>query len=76
MFAIGNEELAGKPKLGKTIKCTICGKRHRVKYGNRILPDGTKEPSNLLAFFKCGGKSYLCGINGVDIRGKNENRTT
>ena len=67
MFAIDNEELAALPKIGKTVKCTHCKKRHRVLYGNRILPDGGKEKSDL-AFYTCGKDSYLVGIGGKDIR--------
>ena len=67
MIAIGNEELAAAPALGKTIKCRICGKRHKVEYGNEILPDGTKKPSKALAFYRCGGSCYLAGISGKEI---------
>ena len=66
-FAIGNDELNEKALLGKTIACKMCGKRHRVTYGHQILQDGTKELSTALAFYKCGRKSYLAGIDGKQV---------
>jgi hypothetical protein len=66
MFAIGNDELARKPLLGKTVKCKLCGKRHKVEYGTTIK-DGVKVESKLLAFYSCGKKSYVCGVNGKMI---------
>ena len=65
-LAVGNDELGGE--LGKTVKCWICGKRHRVSYGEKVNADGSKEPSKTLAFFKCRGKTYLCGIDGKEWR--------
>jgi hypothetical protein len=62
MLAVGNDELGGP--VGEEIVCRICGGRHPVEYGEKVLDDGTKVPSKLLAFFKCGGKAYLCGIDG------------
>jgi hypothetical protein len=66
MIAIGNDELEAAPQLGKTIKCPICGNRHKVEYAEEILADGTKRPSKLLAFYRCGGNSYLAGIDGKE----------
>lgn len=68
MLAVGNDELVND--LGPTVKCWICGKMHRVRYGDLILPDGTKKPSTLFAYFNCRGKSYMCGINGKEVRPK------
>lgn len=68
MLAIGGSEL-GRP-IGKTIKCPHCGKRHKVKYADQVMPDGTKKPSKLLACYNCGESSYLCGINGFLLRPK------
>jgi hypothetical protein len=65
MLAIGVDEL--KEPLGDTIQCPQCGGTHEVMYGEKVLPDGTKEPSKLLAFYKCGEHSYLCGIDGRAI---------
>jgi len=65
MLAIGNEEL-GDP-LGSEIKCKRCGQMHPVEYGDEVLPDGTKRKSDLLAFYRCGRNSYLCGINGREL---------
>ncbi len=67
MFAIGNNELDEKEPLGDFILCDKCGERHIITYGDEVMPDGTKKPSKLLAFYDCGGKSYLAGINGRRI---------
>ena len=61
MLAIGNDELAKLPALGKTVKCWRCGQYHVVMQSD---PPG-------LALFHCRGKSYLCGINGKAWRPKN-----
>lgn len=68
MLAIGNDEIAEAPPLGGFILCRMCGKRHRIKYGDEVLRDGTKIPSKLLAFYRCNGKDYLAGIKGKDVR--------
>jgi hypothetical protein len=75
MFAVGNEELNAAPELGETIKCLICGEVHEVEYGDLVKPDGTKAPTKMLAFFSCGDKSYLCGIDGKDIRRRGNDNT-
>ena len=67
-IAIGPEEL--EEPLGKTITCWICGKEHEVKYGDKVLEGGTKEPSKLLAYFNCGERTILCGIDGKVVRPK------
>jgi len=48
--------------LGDTIHCPLCGGAHEVVYGEKVLLDGTREQSKLLAFYECGKHSYLCGI--------------
>ena len=68
MFAIGNDEIDAAKPLGDFILCKQCGERHRVQYGERVLANGTRVPSKSLAFYKCGGKNYLVGIKGKDIR--------
>lgn len=68
MLAIGNDELDRMPALRKTTHCWMCGKTHKVTYGSEVLSDGTKVPSKLLAFFKCKGKPYLCGVGGKEWR--------
>lgn len=68
MLATGNDEIKELPPLGKTVLCWVCGKKHRVQYGDTRMPDGTWEKSNLLAFFKCGETAYLCGIEGKEWR--------
>jgi len=70
MLALGNEEIEAAPDLGDFILCTMCGKKHKIRYGDKKLPDGSKKPSKLLAFYCCGDKTYLAGINGKDIRRK------
>jgi hypothetical protein len=44
--------------------------QHEVKYGERVLDDGTKEPSNALGCVKCteNDKTYLVAIQGQKIR--------
>jgi hypothetical protein len=68
MFAIGNEEMEEAKKIGDFILCKLCGERHRIEYGEKILKDGTKKPSKLLGFYSCQGKKYLASIAGKDIR--------
>lgn len=64
MFAIEIDDL---PRIGTEITCPHCGEIHAIRYGDKILKDGTKQPSKLLAFYTCGGKSYLAGIDGKNI---------
>ena len=64
MFAIGNDELKKLPNAGDMAKCPGCGKAHVIKYGDKIEKDGTKTPSKLLGFVKCGEDSYMVSING------------
>lgn len=61
-LAIGNDELGGP--VGDTAICPHCGKPHPVEYGERILPDGTKEPTDMLGFVGCNGSNYLVAIKG------------
>ena len=70
MYAIGNEELAELPEIGETILCPTCGQLHPVEYGEKVLPDGSKEPSLILAFYRCGKKSYLAAVNGKSVVGR------
>lgn len=69
MFAIGHDELEKKPALGDVVKCQACGKMHKVEYGEKVLPDGRREPSKLLAFVNCKetGKQFLVGIAGKQL---------
>ena len=66
-FSISFDELENKPLLGKSIKCTKCGKRHKIIFGTET-ETGKKVKSDFLSFYKCGKKSYLAGISGRDIR--------
>ena len=72
MFAIGNEELEKAQKIGDFVFCKMCGKRHKIEFADEVLPDGTKIPSKALALYRCGGESYLAGINGKKIEGDDE----
>lgn len=65
-IAIGEEDL-GDP-VGERIQCPHCGKTHSIEYGTRVNRDGTREPSKLLGVYVCGGKTYLCAINGRAIK--------
>jgi len=69
MFTIGNDELKDAPPICKTIICYQCGEVHEIKYGKKVLPDGSEVESKLLAFYICGGKTYLAAVAGKDIRG-------
>ena len=68
MFTIGNDELEKLPRIGKTVACKTCGKRHRIKYGNQALSDGSTFKSDI-AFYNCGDKTYLAGVRGKNISG-------
>lgn len=70
-IAVGNDEFKAMPDLGKTVKCWICGKRHKVECSDAIRPDGTKDiGGGSLSFFKCGDNACLCGINGKEWKPK------
>ena len=71
MLAIGNDELENAPQLKDHVVCWICGERHPVEYGREQVGDVWVE-SMKLGFFRCAGKSYLCGINGKEIRPKED----
>ena len=68
MLTIGHDEIESASKLGKTIVCEMCGKRHKILYADKVLSDGSSVPSMLLAFYKCGKEEYFAGINGKDLR--------
>lgn len=63
--AIGNDELGDD--IGEYVTCPHCGDQHPVQYGDKIEKDGTKTPSKLLGFYKCGDNSYLCSIDGKSL---------
>jgi hypothetical protein len=71
MLAIGNEELKNAPNLGDHVTCWICGAEHPVKFGKKKV-DGEWVESKEIGCFRCGGKSYLCGIGGKEIRPKED----
>lgn len=70
--AIGNDEMGGP--IGAAVKCPHCGQQHPVEYGEKVLPDGSRERSNALGFYRCGEKSYLCALYGRDVMKRFEKR--
>lgn len=66
-FAIRNDELAKMPELKDEVLCPRCGKMHKVKYGKRILENGTKITDRTLVAVRCQGKLLLVGVKGKDI---------
>jgi len=67
MFAIRNDELESCEPIGDSIVCAKCNEEHLIEYGETVLPDGTKKPSRMLAFYKCGDITYLAGLKGKKI---------
>lgn len=69
MFAIGSKELEACPptREDEMATCPKCGELHPIGYGEEVLKDGTKIPSRMLAFVKCGSDTYLVAINGKVI---------
>ena len=45
--AFGNGELDGNDTVGTYGICPECGEEHEVGYGEKVNPDGTREPSKL-----------------------------
>lgn len=69
-IALGNDELAMCPRvsLPATIACPRCDATHPLEADERVLPDGTREPSPLL-FYACGPSTYLAAIDGALLFG-------
>ncbi len=69
VFARSNDELDKMPPLGDMVKCGDCGKMHKVEFGQKVLADGSREPSDFLGFIKCPdtGKLYLVGMGGKQL---------
>lgn len=63
-IAVGNDELS--EMIGSHIKCYRCHKEHPVKYGEKVLPDGSRKPSQDLGFVRCDldNNLYLVSIMG------------
>jgi len=61
-----NDELKTKKDIGQFATCPNCKQQHEVKYGDKVLEDGTTVPSKLLAYIKCpeNNAAYLVGVNG------------
>lgn len=62
-IGFSGEKLSKLPevKIGNTIECTKCGEDH--------ILEGADDGSELLLFYRCGGKSYLGAINGRAVVG-------
>ena len=72
-LAIGNDELKDNDVIGDSIICYVCGQEHEIRYGDEVKEIDGKEvrtKSTLLAIYDCGGKTYLAGIAGKDIRSR------
>lgn len=75
MYTLGNNEKDNLPDLPDEIFCDYCLKLHRIRYGKKILEDGSEIEDKLLAFVTCDdSKSYLVGVDGKDIRPKLKRR--
>lgn len=61
-IAVGNDELG--PDLGAYINCN-CGARHEVHCSSSHPDNATASVT--LQFYKCGDKTYLCGINKQEL---------
>lgn len=62
--AIGADEMG--PPLAGSLKCPRCSKRHRIKSSRGKSSSGAPG-SMTLESYRCGGKTYICGINGASI---------
>jgi len=71
MLTLGNEELEEAPSVGDFILCTSCGERHRVNCSSSVK--GNENCKTTLQTYKCGGKTYLVGVDRKDVR-KEQNR--
>lgn len=60
-FAVDND--SDLPDLGPKVLCPRCKRNHMVKYG----VDERGLTSKLLAYYKCRGRAYLCGVAGKNI---------
>jgi hypothetical protein len=58
-IAVGNDEL--KEDLPALIKCPHCDNQHEVQHSKN--DPRNKDCKINLSFYKCGEKSYLCGID-------------
>jgi len=66
-FAIGNDELEEKKKVGKMAKCPNCGKKHHIKFCERVVEDGSLETTTDLGFIVCDQKDYLVVVKGKSL---------
>jgi hypothetical protein len=68
VIAIGNDELGMTIPAGARIKCP----RATCRTGSHRVAWGTSKgvESRLLAFYRCGQRSFLCGVNGRLLPGE------
>lgn len=71
---IGNDELGDD--IGQFVTCPHCSQQHLVKLADKQNPDGTLSPSNLLSFYTCGDKAYLCAVKGKSVMRKFNQEST
>lgn len=63
MFAIGNDELRGRPRvtMGDLIRCRHCNETHALR--------GSDDGREILLVYRCGGSLYLAAIDGALLPG-------
>jgi hypothetical protein len=66
MMAVGNDELGKSIPDDARVQCHICGRAHKIQYGK----SQNGEETRLLAFYRCGKSSYVCGIAGRLLPGE------
>lgn len=64
-WAIGNDELGARIPRGAMANCRTCGASHPVEV-SKSATGGTLT----LESYDCGGRTYLCGINGRLLPGE------
>lgn len=66
-IGFGNDTLDDLPELrsGDMIVCPRCSSVHEVSGGK----DEAGNPTDILLFYKCGGKTYLAGVAGRCVAG-------
>jgi len=79
-LAVGNDELAGSPTIKKG---DMIEHQHTdgtwetatIEYGDKVLENGEKVKSSLLAFYTLkNGETYLAGLGGKMLGRKNLRR--
>lgn len=77
-LTISNDEIKNLPNIYKNdvIKCPHCNGTHKVCIGSSKRWDDEKNclieensESNVIQFFTCGEKTYICGIDNKAMPG-------